>query len=103
MYETRQRVGHTDERLSIVDINDNVLGEGWKIDIHAKRLWHRQVYVQIMSKSKGFLLQKRCAERSFDPLKWTSSASGHVNLGETYLDAAHREIREELGIREQTL
>lgn len=32
------------------------------------------------------------------PGKWDSSAAGHVDSGETYLDCAQREITEELGI-----
>jgi 8-oxo-dGTP pyrophosphatase MutT (NUDIX family) len=32
------------------------------------------------------------------PGKWDSSAAGHVDSGEAYLDCARREISEELGI-----
>jgi len=32
------------------------------------------------------------------PGKWDSSAAGHVDSGESYLDCARREITEELGI-----
>jgi isopentenyldiphosphate isomerase len=92
-----------DERLLIVDCDDNVVGEGYKREIHAARLWHRQVYVQIVNAKKEFLLQQRCSKRLFDSLRWTASASGHVDCGESYWDAANRELHEELGLEASKL
>ena len=35
---------------------------------------------------------------SYLPLYWSTSVGGHVQSGESYEDAAHREMREEIGI-----
>ncbi len=44
------------------------------------------------------LWQQRSEKLSDFPGKWDVSAGGHVNLGETFADAAVREAREEIGI-----
>ena len=44
------------------------------------------------------LLQKRSLSKDVQPGKWDTSVGGHVNMGETYLEAAIRETGEELGI-----
>ena len=44
-------------------------------------------------------LQKRSFEKSEHPGKWDSSASGHVDSGETYQEAAARELEEEIGVK----
>jgi 16S rRNA (adenine1518-N6/adenine1519-N6)-dimethyltransferase len=43
-------------------------------------------------------LQKRSRLKDSSPGLWDSSASGHLNVAETYHDAAVREVFEELGI-----
>jgi isopentenyldiphosphate isomerase len=86
------------ELLEIVDVDDNVVGVAQKQQIHASRLYHRQVFVLVVDASKSALLQQRSDSRRFDPGRWTASASGHVAVGETYLSAARRELREELGL-----
>lgn len=49
------------------------------------------------AKGKELLFQKRSATVSHNPGKWDVSAAGHINLGETTLEAAIRETREEIG------
>lgn len=36
--------------------------------------------------------------KDMQPGKWDTSVGGHVGFGQSYLDAAHREGREELGV-----
>jgi isopentenyl-diphosphate delta-isomerase len=43
-------------------------------------------------------LQKRASNLLFYPGRWSASVTGHVSSGETYLQAAKREVKEELGI-----
>ncbi|MDX1611491.1 MAG: NUDIX domain-containing protein [Candidatus Thermoplasmatota archaeon] len=49
------------------------------------------------------LLQRRSQSKRVYPDLWTSSASGHVSAGQTPLEAAAREVEEELGCRAQAL
>lgn len=46
-------------------------------------------------------MQKRALTKDENPGYWDTSSSGHVNAGEDYLPAAHRELMEELGIDEE--
>ncbi|EDY82714.1 hydrolase, NUDIX family, putative [Verrucomicrobiia bacterium DG1235] len=44
-------------------------------------------------------MQKRSKTKDTWPGAWDSSCSGHVDSGEDYLTAAHRELDEELGYK----
>ena len=43
------------------------------------------------------LIQQRSRNKKHNPLAWTLSVAGHVPSGEGYEEAAHRELKEELG------
>lgn len=44
------------------------------------------------------LLQKRAAEKYHSPNQWTNAVCSHPRIDETYEEAAHRRLKEELGI-----
>ena len=44
-------------------------------------------------------MQQRARSKDRHPLKWDSSAAGHVADEETYDEAAARELKEELGVQ----
>lgn len=92
-----------DEPLLVVDINDRVVGDGTKPEIHRNRQWHRQSYVLILNDKHEILLQQRSDRRQFDGGKWTTSVSGHVTGADTYLQSAEREVREEIGVEPPAL
>ena len=46
---------------------------------------------------RELLFQKRSQSVSHNPRQWDISAAGHINAGESYLDAALRECSEEIG------
>jgi isopentenyl-diphosphate delta-isomerase type 1 len=87
-----------DELLSIVDENDQVIGQRSRREIHALGLRHRAVHVLIFDRSGRLFLQKRSTHKDRNPGLWDSSAAGHVDAGESYGRCVLREIREELGI-----
>ena len=59
---------------------------------------HRAVHILVFNSREELFLQKRSMSKDEQPGMWDSSAAGHVDSGETYLDCALREITEELGI-----
>ena len=86
------------ERFPIVDEHDRVVGAAPRREVHGDNLRHRAVHILIFNKAGEVFLQKRSRGKDRHPLRWDSSAAGHVDAGEEYDQAAHRELREELGI-----
>jgi isopentenyldiphosphate isomerase len=91
-------VSVSDELLDVVNDNDEVIGVRRRGEIHAERLMHRAVHILLFNSQGELFLQKRSLSKDEQPGKWDSSAAGHVDSGEAYLDCACREIEEELGI-----
>ena len=87
-----------DELLPVVDDNDVVQGLRRRADIHALGLPHRAVHVLVFNAQGLLYLQRRSDNKDTHPGKWTTSASGHVDPDEDYIQAAVRELREELGL-----
>ncbi len=86
------------EFLDIVDEENEVVGAAPIDEIYSKRLNHRIVHVMIFNDKGEIFLQQRSAKKEFCPGHWVTSAGGHVQKGETYEQAAKREMKEELGI-----
>ena len=87
-----------EEILELVDENDNVIGEVLKREANKDpRLWHREAAVLLYSADKKILFQKRSLKKLVAPGEWQITAAGHVTKGLTTLEAAHKELKEELG------
>ena len=89
----------TDEVLDLVDENDTVIGHANRRDIHRLGLRHRAVHILVFDMDDHLLLQKRALHKDINPGLWDTSAAGHVEMGESYDDAARRELLEELDIQ----
>jgi isopentenyl-diphosphate delta-isomerase type 1 len=88
-----------DEIFDIVDGNDQVIGKARRGEVHGnKYLIHRSIGVIVVNDKGEIFLQQRSNTKDTDPLKWTISVSGHVERGDTYENAAKRELQEEIGI-----
>ena len=59
---------------------------------------HRAVHVLVFNSAGQLFMQKRSINKDESPGQWDTSAAGHVDSGETYLECAVRELAEELGI-----
>lgn len=86
------------EMFDIVDDNDNVLRQAMRGDVHVNNFNHRASHVLLFNARGELLLQKRSIWKDRNPARWDSSAAGHLDAGEDYIQAAHREVAEELGI-----
>jgi len=87
-----------EEVYNIVDECDNVIGCAARSEIHRLGLKHRAVHILVFNSKGEVFLQKRSMKKDRCPGLWDSSASGHLDKGESYDDAAMRELKEELGV-----
>jgi len=87
-----------DEIFDIVDAFDRVIGTARRKDVHANGWKHRAVHIMVRRADGDVFLQRRSMSKDCHPGVWDSSASGHLDSGESYDKAAIRELREELGV-----
>lgn len=86
------------ELFDEVDENDRVIGPKPRGFIHVNNLRHRAIHIELFNSRGELFLQRRSPWKDLNPSKWDSSAAGHVDAGETYAEAASRELGEELGV-----
>jgi isopentenyl-diphosphate delta-isomerase type 1 len=100
---TPAKTANPDELFDVVDLDDRVVGQAPRREVHAKKMVHRAVHVLVHDPSGRFFLQKRSLSKDTFPGCWDSSCSGHVDAGEDYPIAARRELGEELGWHDASL
>lgn len=88
--------------ILVVDDQDRPIGNEPIRTVRENGLIHRLARVMLEDGRGRILLQKR-ADKVFWPNCWDNSAAGHVDAGEEYLQAAKRELYEEIGIRSDSL
>lgn len=86
------------EYFDVVDENDEVIGRASRKEVHDNHLIHRAVTVWIFNSKGELYMAQRSRHKDKNPLKWQAPASGHVDSGETYKEAAIRELKEECEI-----
>lgn len=87
------------EFFDIVDEHDQVIGQAPRSECHGDpSLVHRVAHVLVFNSRGELLLQKRSMTKDVQPGKWDTSVGGHLDPGEDYLQAARREMAEELGV-----
>ncbi len=89
------------ELLYRVDESDAVLGSVDRREAHTKNLLHRSGIVFLIRSDRRILLQRRSPNKETFPDCYDTSASFHVTLGESYEEAAKRELKEETNISGQ--
>lgn len=88
-----------EEYLDILDEAGRVMGQELRSRCHGDpTLRHRAVHVFVRSSKGQIFLQKRGQSKTIQPGKWDTSVGGHLQVGESYEQAAVRELREELGV-----
>ena len=90
----------------LVDSLDQVVGTAPKMQAHELGLLHRAFSVFIYHRSGNdlsLLLQQRHPDKYHCGGLWTNACCSHPCLGESVLEAAHRRLKEELGISAITL
>jgi len=92
-----------DELFDVVDLDDRIVGQMPRRQVHAQKKLHRAVHVLVHDSNGHLFLQRRSLAKDTFPGCWDSACSGHVDAGEDYPVAARRELGEELGWHDATL
>jgi len=87
------------EYLDVLDESGNPTGQvKSKDEIHALGDWHGTVQIWLMNSKGEILMQKRSLKKTSRPGKWDNSCAGHMIAGESAIETALRELKEELNI-----
>ena len=87
-----------EEYLDIVDEQDRVLSRAPRTHVLRDYHIHRAVMFFVFDGEGRVLVNQRSATKELYPGVWSIAFGGHVLSGESYEDAARREIAEETGL-----
>lgn len=91
-----------EEVFDVVDDEDRVIRQATRGELHkSPNRTHRSIAILIF-RGKELFLQRRGPTKDTYANYWTCSVTGHVDAGESYEDAACRELFEEVGIPSNT-
>ena len=87
-----------DELLDVVDEQDRVVGQATRREVRRRRLLHRFSSVFCRDPAGRLYVHRRTDDKDVYPGMYDMTAGGVLAAGETYLEAARRELAEELGV-----
>lgn len=86
-----------EERIILVDKNDNEIGNGEKMEVHRQGKLHRCFSIFVFNSKGQLLLQQRAKSKYHSGGLWTNTCCSHPRVGDELKEAAHRRLREEMG------
>ena len=89
---------YTNQEIAVVSEHDNIIGSALPDIVYSRGLIHRFASVFILDDQNRLLLQKRASHKRRHGGLFSESVSAQVEFNESYLQAASRRIREELGL-----
>ena len=87
----------TEEKVILVNENDEQIGLMPKLEAHEKAQLHRAFSIFILNSKNEVMLQQRASEKYHSPLLWTNTCCSHQREGETNIQAGNRRLQEEMG------
>lgn len=88
-----------DEKIDIVTKEGIPTGKvALKSMAHKNGWYHNTIHLWLYTTKGEILLQQRSHKKSIHPLLWDVSAAGHIDAGESFIDAVLRETEEEIGL-----
>ncbi len=90
---------NNEEMFPVVDEEGNIVSAATRGECHGgSKLLHPVVHLHLFNPAGEIYLQKRPIWKDIQPGKWDTAVGGHIDLGESVMQALVREVREELGI-----
>ena len=86
-----------EEKVIIVNENDEQIGVMPKLEAHEKALLHRAFSVFIFNDKNELMLQQRAFQKYHSPGLWTNTCCSHQREGESNIEAGKRRLKEEMG------
>lgn len=87
-----------EELVDLVDLEDRVVGQALRSEVRRLNLLHRGVGILCRNSRGEVYVHRRTPTKDVFPRLYDLFVGGVVASGETYLQAATREVAEELGI-----
>jgi isopentenyl-diphosphate delta-isomerase len=88
---------YIEEKVILVDENDNQIGTEEKIKAHQEGKLHRCFSIVVFNSKKELLIQKRTEDKYHSSGLWTNTCCSHPIPGEDTKEAAHRRLKQEMG------
>lgn len=83
--------------LILVDLDDNEIGRGEKLDVHRQGLLHRAFSVFLFN-GDSLLIQRRAAEKYHSAGLWANTCCSHPRAGQSLQEAVAQRLEHECGI-----
>lgn len=92
-----------EEYLDLIDEHDQVIGQAPRSEFITKKLLHRSIVVIVFNSKGEIFVHQRTFDKTVYPGCYDMFVGGGVLAGETYEEAALRELKEELSIKKTKL
>ncbi|SEQ80358.1 isopentenyl-diphosphate delta-isomerase [Hyunsoonleella jejuensis] len=86
-----------EEKVILVNEQDEQIGLMPKMEAHEKALLHRAFSVFVFNNDNELMLQQRALTKYHSPGLWTNTCCSHQREGETNIEAGKRRLQEEMG------
>ena len=86
-----------EEKVILVNSNDEPIGLMPKMEAHEKALLHRAFSVFVINGKNELMLQQRALQKYHSPGLWTNTCCSHQRDGEENIEAGLRRLQEEMG------
>ena len=60
-------MNQSNEIIDVVDINDNIIGQSYRHEVHDKNLLHRSTHILVFNNTGELFLQKRSMNKDESP------------------------------------
>ena len=84
------------QQVVLVDKNNKKIGVEEKIKAHKEGKLHRAFSIFIFNSNGELLIQQRAKTKYHSGSLWSNSVCSHPKPNETYLQATHRRLKEEM-------